>query len=392
MKRTNEAKALETLIEKEIGDLPDGDALGHIAALVDAAHDFRSRVGTERAFALLDAIEKRTLSDFPGGIQYRHDDDDRFETYREHIQRHARLHAATTLVKSRPVARSNYDWEGRNPWQEFLRRGDVSFEDGSWLSDHKDRVPAQAREHLLGERKGNQETLEDQQALFRKVGFPADTKDSFLPLYGYWTSPDGVHVSLNSALINERGAVGQCAAFSKSSDHDLWLPAFGSDGRVDRYAKKKPFDPLIWNPEKYPIGIDRGDEWAARGAIERTRLGLAIIRILGLTPDKEQQQWHDRNGTLALKSEVWGEWKTDPNVHRSKYQDEGSLLWAERDWIDGMLKSCRRSLIFKLGFSKYKSSKSYDDSSGVRELYVGLKRNGEDPRFWFAKNAPKTLY
>ncbi len=351
----------------------------------------------EASDCIADEVIKRwpgskSMSDFPGGIQYRHDDDDRFETYREHIQRHARLHAATTLVKSSPVARSVYDWEGRNPWQEFLEHGDVSFEDGSWLSDHKDRVPAQAREHLLGERKGNQETLVDQQALLQKVGFPADTKDRFLPLYGYWSSPDGVRVSLSSALIKERGAVGQCAAFSKSPDHDLWLPRFGSDGRVDRYAKKTPFVPLIWNPEKYPIGIDRGDEWAARGAIERTRLGLAITRILGLAPDKDQQQWHDSNGALALNSEVWGEWKIDPDVRRGKYQDEGSLLWAERDWIDGMLKSCRRSLIIKLGFSKYKSSKSYDDSSGVRELYVGLKRNGEDPRFWFAKKASKTLY
>ncbi len=66
MKRTNEAKALDSLIEKEIGDLSDADALGHIAALIDAAHDSRSHVGTQRAFALLDSIQERTLSDADG--------------------------------------------------------------------------------------------------------------------------------------------------------------------------------------------------------------------------------------------------------------------------------------------------------------------------------------
>jgi len=332
----------------------------------------------------------KSMSDFPGRVRYR--GDDRFETYREHIQRHAFLHAATVLVKNRPVARSSYDWNEHNPWQEFLRDGDVSFEDGSWLSDHKDRVPEQAREHLLGERKGNQETLVDQEALFRKVGFFDDTESRFFPLYGYWRSPDNVHVSFTSALIKERGAISQCAKFSKTRDHDLWLPRFDSGGRIDRYAKKRPFDPLIWVPETYSIGIDESDEWASRGPIARPKLGLALNKLLGLTPDDDEQQWYDCTNRLALKSEVWGEWRPDPDVHRSRYQDEGAILWADRDWLDGALKSCKRSLVFQLSFSKYKPSNSYDDSSGVRELYVGLKQSGKPPRFWYAKKASETEY
>jgi len=334
--------------------------------------------------------DSKSMSDFPGGFHYR--DEDRFETYREHIQRHARLHAATTLLKNRPVARASYELDECNPWQEFLRDEDVSFEDGSWLSDHKDRIPAQALEHLLGERKQNQETLVDKEMLFRKVGFPDDSERRFFPLYGYWKSPDGVHVRLTSALIKDYGAIGQCAKFSKIPDHDLWLPRFESNGRIDRYAKKRPFEPLIWEPEKYPIGIDEGDEWAARGAIARPKLGLALNKLFGLSPDDDERQWYDHTNRLALKSEVWGEWRPDPDTHRSKYQDEGTILWVERDWLDGTLKSCKQSLVFTLSFSKYKSSKSYDDSSGVRELYVGLKRSGEAPRFWFAKKASEKVY
>lgn len=332
----------------------------------------------------------KSMSDFPGGVRYQ--GDERFETYAEHIQRHALLHAATTLVKTMPVARRSYDWEGLNPWQEFIQHEDVSFEDGSWLSDHKDPVPAQAREYFLGQRKGNQETLVEKELLFRKVGFPEGSEDRFLPLYGYWTSPDGVHVSLMSALIMERGAVGQCTKFAKTPDHDLGLPRFGSDGRVDRYAKKRPFDPLIWEQEKYPIGIDERDEWAARGAIARPKLGLAINKLFGLISDDDERHWYDNAGKLALKSDVWGEWKPDAEARGSRYQDEGAILRAEHEWLDRALKFCKRSLIFKLGFSKYKSSKSYDDSSGVRELYVGLKRSGESPRFWYAKKASETVY
>ncbi|MBR2656460.1 MAG: hypothetical protein IKD58_08240 [Loktanella sp.] len=333
-----------------------------------------------------------SMSDFPGGVRYRHGGDDRFETYRDQVQRHALLHAATTLVKSRPVVRDSYDPKDRNPWHEWLRESDVSFEDGSWLFDHKDDVPAQARQNLLGERKGSQETLVDDEALFRRVGFPEGWEDGFLPLCGEWKSPDGVFVRFMSALIRERGAVGQCGKFSKTPEHDLWLPSFRSDGRVDRHAGKAPFSPLIWEPERYPIGIDERDEWATRGAMARPRLGLALNKLLGLTPDDDERHWRDQTNRLALKSKVWGEWRPDPDSHRSRYQDEGAILWAEHDWLDEALKSYRQSLIFKLSFSKYKSSKSYDESTGVRGLYVGLKRSGEAPRFWFAKKASETIY
>lgn len=332
----------------------------------------------------------KTMSDFPGGYSYR--GNERFETYREHIQRHARLYAATKLMKTTPVARSSYDWKGKNPWREFLEDEDVSFEDGSWLSDHKDRVPAQARENLLGKRKGNEETLLDKETLFSKIGFPQVGENHFQPLYAHWTSPDGVHVSITSALVVERGAVKQCTALAKTPDHDLWLPRFESDGLVDRYAKDTPFDPLIWEPEKYPVGIDEHDEWATRGSIARPKLGLLLNKLLRLTPDDDERQWHNNADKLALKNEVWGEWRPDPDVHRNRYQDEGAILWAERGWLDEALKECKRSLIFKLDLSKYKSSKSYDESSGVRELYIGLKRSGERPRFWFARKASENVY
>ncbi|WP_136808727.1 NACHT domain-containing protein [Desulfosediminicola flagellatus] len=334
--------------------------------------------------------DAKSMSDFPGRVRYQ--GDERFETYAEHIQRHTLLHAATTLVKTMPVERRSYYWGGLNPWQKFIQDGDVSFEDGSWLSDHKDPVPAQAREYLLGNRKGNQETLVKKELLFKKVGFPKGSKDRFLPLYGHWVSQDGVHVSLISALVMERGAVGQCTKLAKTPVYDLWLPRFKTDGMVDRYSKKRPFTPLIWEPEKYPVGIDERDEWAARGTIARPKLGLAINKLLGLASNDDGRHWHDNAGRLVLKSDVWGEWKPDFDVRGRSYQNEGAILWAEHDWLGRALRSCKRSLIFKLDFSKYRSNKSYDESSGVRELYVGLKRSGESPRFWYAKKASETVY
>ncbi len=344
---------------------------------------------------IADEVTKRwpgtsSMSDFPGGVRYQ--PDERFETFGEHVQKHAYLHAVTTLLKNVPVARSSYDCDERNPWEEFLREVDVSFEDGSWLSDHKDDVPSAARERLLAERNAEGEALLEKTTLFRKVGLSKSEEGQFIPIYGHWTSPDNVHVYLTTALTRQWGAVGRCERFSKLPDHDLWLPRLGSDGRIDRFTRKNSFYPLIWDPEKYPIGIDQNDKWATTGTRSRPRLGLALSKVLGLVPDAAQRMWFAPNGQVALKSEVWGVWRSDGHTHRQIYQDDGVILWTDRHWLDQILDSCKRSVVFNLSFSKSKSSRSYDDSSGVREKYVGLKLAGESPRFWFARKASETEY
>jgi tetratricopeptide (TPR) repeat protein len=57
-----ESQKLTELIEKPIASLSDDEALKHIGMLIDTAGDDRSALGTDRAFALLDEIQKRDLS------------------------------------------------------------------------------------------------------------------------------------------------------------------------------------------------------------------------------------------------------------------------------------------------------------------------------------------
>jgi len=327
------------------------------------------------------------ISSLRGGIRYR--GDERFETYAEHVQRHARLNAATTLMRSLPVVRRSYEAIEPNPWQEFLQGEDVSFSDGSWLSDHKDRVPAPAHEHMLGTGTGRQEALVSKEVLLRKVGLLDVADTNFLPVYGHWKSPDGVYVRLNAALTSSQGVVKKCAAFSKLPDHELWLPSFGSDGLSDRSSGKGRFAPLIWEPETYPVGIDERDKCATRGAIARPKLGKGLIRQLGLKGDSDERCWSDSRGKLVLRSDVWGEWQPDESNRGTTYQDEGILLWADSNWLDELLKDNRVALIYALTFSKYGSSTSYDESTSVKETYVGAKRYGLPPRFWFAKEASR---
>ena len=179
------------------------------------------------------------------------------------------------------VVRS-HETDGASPWLEWRDRYDVTFADGSWLSDRKDPVPQQAKEDLLGERVGQHETLQDQQTVLRKLGFVDAAADALLPLYGRWSSRDGVTVSITSALTERKGAIGRCMAFAKQPSHDLWLPEFWDEGYYDcRYHQESPFDPLVWAPEIHSLGIDVGEEIAAEGPGGRPRLGIDLTKSLG---------------------------------------------------------------------------------------------------------------
>ncbi|WP_026107083.1 NACHT domain-containing protein [Dyella ginsengisoli] len=338
--------------------------------------------------------EATSLDDFPGRQRYDWDRGDRYETYREHVQRHALLGAATSLSKTRPVVVRSYEVGGGSPWLEWRDRYDVTFDDGSWLSDRKDPVPGQAKEYLLGKRTGQQEGLQDQHAMLRKLGLVEPPDDALVLLYGRWSSPDGVRVRITSALTERKGAIGRCAAFAKKPSHDLWLPEFWDGGFYDRrYRQKSIFAPLVWAPETHSLGIDEGDEMAAEGAAGRPRIGIDLTKSLRLVNEPGSGDWYAGNGDLALRSQVWGSWKPDPDGHRgARNHDDGEVLWASPDWLAETLSSEDKRLVFTITLSKYRSSREYAPSSGVRSVLVGLRLDDGTMRIWNAKKASKQDY
>jgi hypothetical protein len=276
---------------------------------------------------------------------------------------------------------------------EWRDRYDVTFDDGSWLSDRKDPVPHQAQEVLLGKRIVQQETLQDQETVLRKLGFLDTTADAPFPLYGRWSSPDGVTVRITSALTERTGAIGRCMAFAKRTRHDLWLPEFWDGGYYDhRYRQESPFAPLVWAPETHNLGIDVGDEIAAKGSGARPRLGIELTHRLELINEPNCNDWRRTDGSLALRSQVWGSWKPDPDNRRHRHNEDGEILWAWPDWLDAALSALNRRLVFTVTLWKHRSSRDYDLSSGVKSILVGLRGDSRTLRIWPAKKASKQDY
>lgn len=336
--------------------------------------------------------DAHNLDYFGGRDRYQRDRHDRYEFFREHVQKHALFGAASKFLATRPIVARTYEDEGSR-WLEWRDRYDITFDDGSWLSDRKDSAPTEANENLLGPRVKLQESLQDQDVILRKISFLGASSEAPFPLYGQWSSPDDVSVSIVSALAERKGSVGRCSSFSKLPSHDFWLPEFWDEGYYDhRYRQKSPFEPFVWSPENHGLGIDEGDEIAARWSASRPRLGIALTKRLGLTVGSTYGEWFAANGELALKSQVWGAWQPDPDQHRHRHQVDGEILWATPSWLDAALLRLKRRLVTTVTIWKYRSSRAYDETSGVKLVLVGLRGDDGTFRLWHAKKASSVDY
>ncbi len=114
--------------------------------------------------------------------------------------------------------------------------------------------------------------------------------------------------------------------------------------------------------------------------------------MLGLFPDKDFREWQTPDHKLALRSQVWGEWLPDPDDHRGNQQNEdGEILWASPDWLDEVLPSLDRQLVYTVTLNKYKERR-YGDGSGAKAVYVGTRPARKSIRFWYAKKSSSTIY
>ncbi|WP_316235343.1 MULTISPECIES: hypothetical protein [unclassified Bradyrhizobium] len=329
---------------------------------------------------------------FPGHDRYRKERTDRYEHYREHVQKHAMLSAATSLRLSHPVARQSYNRDPISPFELWLNDYDVTFKDGSWLSDHKDEAPEVSVNNVLGARVKNVEAIIAAPAIFEKLGVSNRSQAEMLPIYAHWRTPDGVHVRIETALGRRRGIVGLCQKFTKRADHDLWLPLFHDDGYDDEYRQASPFEPFVWALEKHNIGIDSRERIATNSVASRARLGVELLKAFRLRPDEDFREWKAPQNELALRNQVWGEWMPDPDDNRGNQRnDNGEILWASRDWLDRVLPPIDRQLVFYVALNKYKDRR-FGEGSGAKAVYVGTRPSGGEVRFWYAKKSSNTTY
>lgn len=361
--------------------------------IADLARLFGISLG-EASDAVSDAVRKQwpdaeDMGYFHVEERYHRSQPNRHESFREQVQRHALLKAATAMAAHRPVVRRSHESELELPWPEWITGFDLTFEDGTWLADNKDAVPECAHQFLLEPRQSGPETICNLDELLEKIGLQAPDELGMFPIFGTWRSRDGVSVRIVSALVRDWGSVRICRSTAKLPDHELWLPMLDSDGEAHRYSDPSEFIPWIWDPERYRSGIDEEDKFAALSAATRAKVGPKILDAYQLSSNDEGKDWADQDGNLVLQSTVWGSWTSGSDGY---VQNDGSVLRASKNWLDAMAADTKQSLAYHIHIEKYKSYRSYDRDTGVKHVYVGLLRRGANLRIWPARLASKTHY
>ena len=84
---------------------------------------------------------------------------------------------------------------------------------------------------------------------------------------------------------------------------------------------------------------------------------------------------------------MWGQWLPSEDDHRHHALIEGEMHLANPQWLDNAMLSFGKRLVYTITFSKFPSSKRFDERTGAKAVFVGLRLDEAELRIWPAREA-----
>jgi hypothetical protein len=284
-----------------------------------------------------------------------------FQSYGAYLARHALALEAGRLLLSTPlsVGRETFD-----RWDDWLARYSPTRKDGLWLADGLGTVPDFALHDLMAdESKGPSKPCADQALLRSLAGVSDDcliAED--LMVDGAWASPDGVSVSVSSALVPPHQATLASRAVVTAPPMDMWLPSLepGEDEDDDyvRFGRDvAPLEAWITDPH-VELEIDNNDSAGVREALQRPRPATRVIRKFRLRPQRPwANAWIAAGKRVAFRSRAWGR---KVGLGDREDSDSGAALFATRPFLADLLTATDRDLLVLIKLQHYRESERYN--------------------------------
>lgn len=281
-----------------------------------------------------------------------------FQSYGAYLSRLSLALVAGKLLLTRPLDNSGYVYR---PWDEWLRRYSPTQADGLWLSDGTDRYPESALHDLKAGDLEKERPSEDHELLRPLLGIGPDTEiGDLLIVDGSWSSPDGVSVSISSALVAPGESEIAARAVNSAPRTHLWLPNlqdYEEEGERLRDGDMAPLEGWIVDAHA-ELQIDKYDPLGCRDAIQRQRPAQRVIDALKLQTDEPwRKYWRDPEGRIAFQCNAWGH-LTGEGQHESA--ETGSALLIDRTVLSEMLTRLDRDLLLLVKLQFYKERNRYD--------------------------------
>lgn len=298
----------------------------------------------------------------------------------EEFERQILLNAASKILKK---LLKNKDYVPGNrekyPYHMWLQQYDLVFDDGSFLSDHKDLIPEYAHAWLLAPGAfENDGEFEETEFLLQKLCLTSKDLKLSIPLYGKWNTFNDMSVQIMTLLLREESAERDCELISKDINALLNSQSHGSlKDIIFERSRVFPSFVKLKKEGKCSVGIDIEDRLATRLVLQRTHLTKAWSKKLELTPDIERKKWITKKGTLAIESIVWGEQLLSGRLYVRQIDLSGEVLKADARWLMTVLQKIKRRLALIVILERKRERKTLPNKEKVFLMLLDSEQGGK---------------
>lgn len=305
------------------------------------------------------------------------------DNYSFYLSYHAMMSVAAKLLKAMPVIHSHDGID--DDWQDWLDSHLLTREDGSWLADRRDFIPAKRRQ-WLNDKIDKEWRWQIRPKDFLDVLLSEQKGQTWLNVAGYWNEyrddynesisissllvPSWASASLQRAIIHHHSDMPDNKSlenFDKSDyddfvDHPFKLKSWYTEGNNNDRVDK--FDPSAGSLDYPPIVLNQ-----------------EIASKFKLISDKDNRYWYDTDTDEAmLCSQLWSEDK--PQREDSDYCSKGKRLQASMMLLKVLLGSQDMDLAIQVKINRQLTSKyrSSDNDVGYTLPYSKIYILSKDGR------------
>ena len=280
-----------------------------------------------------------------------------FHVYGQYLAWHALRVAAARLLSQHPITEN---WDYGKPWSEWLSDNLLTRSDGLWLYDGMDPPPLRVKVNVLEGGDEGRVLTGDRDKLMSLVGIDGRTAERDLVVKGYWKSPEGINVNINSALVD--GRKGRKLARGLLDEDDasfIGLPTLEYDDDERFRMGKRGYEPWIVSPPNEGGNLDQFDPLSITTVEQRPRFVAEIADHYSLrSSDPFQRSWLTPGKKIAATTDAWGfEMPDDDDC------DMGARFVCRTEFLRSVLEWKKADLILLVKLSRYEGLGRFNQDS-----------------------------
>ncbi len=301
---------------------------------------------------------------------------------------HALMLCAGEFLASRSVTEDSYS---DDPWREWLDGEMLSRSDGLWLSDGTDPFLPELRHPLVPEKDNAPPVPRRPKDLAPLINLDESLAlGDALVVDGWWSSSDGVDLSISSVLVDAKDTRAAALAILAMEPFFQSLPNEEDDEDEEiRQRQQAAIQIKRWilRPS-IEASLDRYDPYGASSAQARPRPSSEIIEELSLRSDDPWDRcWRNEAGETVLLAEAWGNTKGEGRYERESL---GARLTCRADALRNLLEPRNANLLVLVKAQKYMERNKGPglDKFATRTLILAITPKGKARAF---ERVPRTV-